>query len=327
MGERRALVAGWFSFSRTGATAGDLLARDVACDWLTRGGIAFDVAHSAAFAGGVDWRRVDPGRYTDLIFVCGPFYVRRRLVRFMPVAVATILVRLAPILARLRADPLQRLPLELLVTRFRRARLVGLDLSILGPPGAWQPFDVLLERDSAVTVRPDLAFLASSPAVPVVGLVLAERQREYRGSGAHDRCEAAIRRALRDRDLVVVPVDTRLDRPNPGGLGNAAQVESLIARMDAVVTTRLHGAVLALKNGVPALMVDPVAGGGKVSRQARALDWPVIVDVESLDPTGLGEALERVLSPAARELARQCSRAAVTRLEGLRDEFLANIDP
>ena len=32
----RTLVAGWFSFEDMGATAGDLLARDVACSWLER---------------------------------------------------------------------------------------------------------------------------------------------------------------------------------------------------------------------------------------------------------------------------------------------------
>lgn len=38
----------------------------------------------------------------------------------------------------------------------------------------------------------------------------------------------------------------------------------------------MHGLALALKAGVPALGVDPVAGGGKVSRQAEALGWPAV---------------------------------------------------
>ena len=36
--------------------------------------------------------------------------------------------------------------------------------------------------------------------------------------------------------------------------------------MDAVVTTRLHGTVLAIKNGVPPVVIDPIAGGRKVLR-------------------------------------------------------------
>jgi polysaccharide pyruvyl transferase WcaK-like protein len=46
---------------------------------------------------------------------------------------------------------------------------------------------------------------------------------------------------------------------------------------DVVVTTRLHGLVLALKQGVPVLAVDPVAGGARVATQAAAWGWPVLL--------------------------------------------------
>src|SRR4051812_2348322 len=69
----KALVSGWFSFEQTGASAGDLLARDVACEWLRDAGRAFDVALAPPFTGGVDWRAVDPAAYSEVVFVCGPF--------------------------------------------------------------------------------------------------------------------------------------------------------------------------------------------------------------------------------------------------------------
>ncbi len=40
---------------------------------------------------------------------------------------------------------------------------------------------------------------------------------------------------------------------------------------------RMHGLVLALKHGVPALAVDPVAGGAKVTAQSRALRWRAVL--------------------------------------------------
>ena len=40
----KTLVAGWFSFVEGHATAGDLLARDVACRWLEEAGQRFDIA-------------------------------------------------------------------------------------------------------------------------------------------------------------------------------------------------------------------------------------------------------------------------------------------
>jgi Polysaccharide pyruvyl transferase len=51
----------------------------------------------------------------------------------------------------------------------------------------------------------------------------------------------------------------------------------VIARADVVVTTRLHGLVLALTQGMPVLAVDPVAGGAKVATQAAAWGWPVLL--------------------------------------------------
>ena len=60
----RVLVAGWFSFEHMGATAGDLMARDVACRWLAEAGCPFDVAAVPPFATPqtVDWRGVRMSR-------------------------------------------------------------------------------------------------------------------------------------------------------------------------------------------------------------------------------------------------------------------------
>ncbi|PYV07534.1 MAG: polysaccharide pyruvyl transferase family protein, partial [Acidobacteria bacterium] len=69
----RALVAGWFSFEGMGATAGDLLVRDVVCEWLNRAGCPYDLALAKPFPGGVDWQTADAGAYSHVVFVCGPF--------------------------------------------------------------------------------------------------------------------------------------------------------------------------------------------------------------------------------------------------------------
>jgi hypothetical protein len=66
------LVAGWFSFEQMGATAGDLLVRDVACAWLDEARRSYAVATAPPLTGGVDWRRVEPTEYEQVVFVCGP---------------------------------------------------------------------------------------------------------------------------------------------------------------------------------------------------------------------------------------------------------------
>jgi hypothetical protein len=135
---------------------------------------------------------------------------------------------------------------------------------------------------------------------------------------------AAIRRVTSGRDITRVDIDTRLD-VNATGLSSPAQVESLIARMDAVVTTRLHGLVLALKHGIPAVAVDPIPGGAKIRRQAATIGWPVAMAGESLTDEALDRALDYCLSDEARDLARTCRQRSIDILRGLRDQVLAAV--
>jgi hypothetical protein len=289
-GGGRVLVAGWFSFEQMGASAGDLIARDLTCRWLERAGRAYDVAVAPPFTGGVDWRAVDPGRYADVLFVCGPFGNGPPLAEFLD--------------------------------RFRGRRLVGLDLTMLQRLDEWNPFDRLWERDSDRAARPDVCFGAETPKVPVVGLVLIDAQPEYKGGDLRLRADGAIARLVASREMSVVRIDTRLDE-NATGLRTAAEVESLVARMDAVVTTRLHGTVLAIKNGVPAVVIDAVAGGHKVRRQAEAIGWPVAFGVEDLTDERLRQAFDYCLTDDARAKARECARRAAATVVGVGDEFVA----
>ena len=53
VGTTKVLVTGWFSFVNGEATAGDLLARGVACEWLE--------SSPGRFAARPRWRRWSPG--------------------------------------------------------------------------------------------------------------------------------------------------------------------------------------------------------------------------------------------------------------------------
>jgi hypothetical protein len=261
------LVAGWFSFESMGTTAGDILARQVVTDWLRDAGIPFDVAAVEPFTGDVDWRTADPDAYAHVVFVCGPFG--------------------------------NGWPLSDFLERFAGRRLVGINISLLEPLDVWDPFDLLVERDSSRTTRPDLVFLSSVPPRPVVGRVEVHPQEEYGTRSEHDRAKDLLDGLLAAHDVAVVDIDTRLDH-NATGLWSAGQVEAVIARMDVVVTTRLHGLVLALKNGVPVVALDPIQGGAKVLRQTEALDWPLRLTVDRATPEDLETAFARALEPRAR---------------------------
>lgn len=290
----KVLVVGWFSYEGYGATAGDLMARDVVLAWLREVGRTADVATAPPFDGGLRWHEIRPADYDDLVFVCGPF----------------------------GSGP----PIAELLATFAHCRLHGVDVSMLEPLAAWNPFDTLLERDSDRTARPDLSFLAAEPRVPVVGVILAHRQEEYGERALHEYADAAIARLLGSCEAARVPIDTRLDHPERSSR-TPAEVESLIARMDVVVTTRLHGMALALKNGVPALAVDPVRGGAKVRCQARAVGWPGLVAAEDADDEAMARAFAFCLSDVARRRAAACAREATRLLSDAERRFKVAIAP
>jgi hypothetical protein len=288
---RRALVTGWFSFEGMNATAGDVMVRDVVSRWLDEIGQSYDVANAAPYGGGLDWSQVRASDYSDLVFACGPF-------RYCS-------------------------PLTELLQRFSHARLIGVDLTILDSPrDAAHPFHILLERDSARMARADASFAWRCRHPPVVGVILVHDQQEYGARAMHKTANSAIKTLLNSRDVAAVAIDTCLER-NAGALRTAASVEALIAKMDLVVTTRLHGTVLAIKNGVPPIVVDPIAGGAKVRRHAEAIGWPIVFTADRLVDQELDQAFDHCLTDAARRQVEQCRRRAESQVEDMRLRFCA----
>lgn len=289
----KSLVAGWFSFDEVVATVGDLLARDVLCGWLERAGIDFEVANAPLVGGGVDWRTVEPAMCERVIFVCGPFGRRPLLEQF--------------------------------VEHFQGRPLIGLNLSMLEGESAWDPFDLLFERDGGDgrPIRPDLAFLAPSrPTLPITAVLLAQPQAEY-GEGLHGAAAAAIARLPDLRPTALFHTDT--DLIDADRIRGAAEVVSLIGRADVVVTTRLHAMVLSLSQGIPAVAIDAIPGGAKVTRQAAALGWPAALRADELTEKALGEAWDFCRTETARVRARDCAERARGELGELEQAFLGRL--
>lgn len=287
----RALVCGWFSFDHAEVTAGDLLARDAVRTWLADAGVHHETATAAPFRrlGEVDLETVDPSSYSHLVFVCGPLAGRE---------------------------------VEHLLARFAGCARLAVGVSVVDGTAALDVTE-LVARDDRRSGAPDLSMAVPTKPVPVVGLVQAHRQPEY---GDRDRLEAAsdaVADLLGGVDVAPLVVDIWLHATRPDLCHTPGQVESVLARCDAVVSTSLHGLVLGLKVGTPVLAVDPVAGGAKVSRQAEALRWPAIVAVDALRADVLRAHLEWCLSTEARQLARRCTSLARASLLPARDRLLS----
>lgn len=256
------LVVGWPSLIDGVATAGDVLAMEVARDKLDEAGVACDVAWSPAFRpGALRLEDADPDRYTHLVFACGPLH--------------------GPQIAALHH-------------RYRRCRRVAIGVSVMSADDpAVTGFDAVLPRDSPWSpTEADLSVCLRNEPVPLIGLALVAPQAEYGGRGRHDQVADGLMQWLRGQNCARLEIDTRLATDDWTHCTTAAELESVIRHVDLVVTMRLHGLVLALKTGVPALAVDPVAGGAKVAAQAAAWSWPAVVTVDD-DGRLDREALDR----------------------------------
>lgn len=269
----RALIVGWPSFVDGVASAGDVLGMEAAREELQHAGLPCDMALSPIFRPeALRLEDAEPARYTHLVFACGPLHGQQ---------VAS------------------------LHERYAHCRRVAVGVSVIDPsdPAASGFHEILARDGDGAEPHGDLALNPRHAPLPVAGVILADAQPEYGARGQGDQAGADLTRWLRGWDCALVPLDTRLDREDWRLAYRPAELEAVIRRLDLVVTTRLHGLVLALKNGVPALAVDPVAGGAKVTAQAQAWDWPATMTIENLSQETLGHWRDWCLSPAGKAAA------------------------
>jgi hypothetical protein len=197
---------------------------------------------------------IDPSAYRTLVFICGPLHgprieeLHRRFAHCVRVAIGTSVI-----------DP--RSPA---VTGFHH---------VFARNRAEEPPAVDLAASARMTDRP-----------PVVGVILTHGQQEYGPRRRHDEVAHSLSRWLAGKNAARMSLDTRLAKDDPHHFETPEQLRAVLATLDLVVTDRLHGMVLALRAGTPALVVDPVRGGAKVTAQAHACRWPAVVPAERAGP-------------------------------------------
>lgn len=285
----RALLMGWFT------TVGDLEVLHQVQRCLTDIGVPFDVgAYSSAVSRHIpdatNIYAVDPSKFTHLLVICGPFNPQY--------------------LARRGID----------LDRFSHCTRIGVNLTMLEDLDTFNPFDIMLGRDSNLWARPDVSFLEDVGRVPVAGLCLIKRQGEYGKRQMHDRAADHLRRVAERAGLATLNIYTEWPQ-NANGTSSPERFESVCARLDVVLTNRLHGMVLALKVGTPVLAIDAISGGGKVIAQANAINWPEAFTIDNVTDEVLDASLTRCLQPPARTLAKSRAVAAGESLAGFANDL------
>ncbi|HWG12098.1 MAG TPA: polysaccharide pyruvyl transferase family protein [Streptosporangiaceae bacterium] len=293
----RVLLTGWFSFLHGEATAGDVLALDAVRRALDDAGLGYDVAWSPVFRpGALRLEDADPDRYTHLVFVCGPVHGAQ---------------------------------IDGLHTRFAALRRIAVGVTVIDRNApAYTGFDLVLARDGDLgpALRDLSAAVPALAPVPVVGVVLATGQGEYGERRRHETVADQLASWLAGKTCAPVPLETRLDTRDWRLCSTADAFQALLSRLDVVVTTRLHGLALALRAGIPALAIDPVEGGGKVTAQASAWGWPAMLPASQAADYGRLDTLwDWCLSPGGRRAAAGTTRAGRDQAPAMLTALLADL--
>jgi hypothetical protein len=290
---KRAIIVGHFSFPGSRGTFGDIEASEIVCDWLEESNIEFDVASNFEDGiNGVDISLIDETKYGIFIFVCGPWYADGKIQ-------------------------------STLLKKFNHCLKIGVNLTTFeeGLSG----FDYLLSRDNFQEKNADIAFAKVTKKIPVVGIILVDRQKIYGIKQRHQYIRFVITEYLKKGDIAPIWLDTNANL-NIMKISNKDQFESIISRTDLVVTNRLHGVVLSLKNAIPVIAIDPVVGGGKVTAQVKALGWPILIPAEEFSEDKLHQTISYCLSNNLQEALLKSQQQAFQSIEETKNKFLQIVE-
>jgi hypothetical protein len=224
----------------------------------------------------VDPASWDPGSFSAFVFVCGPLHANWSAGDFFG-----------------RFSGIPRLALN--VSKVHESG------------GAENLFDLIIWRDSSDVRTFDVAIdprgrRRSETKSPRRGLsvCLVTDQPEYGAAGATS--QAAL--DLIDEAITISGRERVGDISTVLGTQSSAQIEDAFSSREMVVTTRLHGSLFAIRNGVPIVAIDQVKGGAKVARIiGEELGWPFTRKLEDLTPGRLaGDIRQAVLMSSERLL-------------------------
>ncbi len=259
---KKFIICGYFSLFNEVNTAGDLLVLSVVTRWLDNLGYEYDVLQNQSELYNVN-------DYTHMIFVCGPLVDFPEFVNF--------------------------------IKKFNNIIRIAINVSVLDNHlKICSYFNYIIPRDCDIITHIDLALLSNQRRTLVCGVIFADKQTEY-SSQDHMKVEKIVNRTLDDLGIAKVYIDTKLPY-NKYHLNSISEIESVIKKMDFIITTRLHGSILALKNHIPFISIDSVSNGAKVTKQMTKIGWPYLLNVDYLDDENLKCFIEKITTQQAKIL-------------------------
>lgn len=263
------LLFWWGSYGfRGGPTIGDLMAVDNLSSRLRQRGIEHAVISHRELRLPDHLPVDDPYAIkpaTKVVFVCGPITFCRDL--------------------------------NDLLSIHRHAIKIAAGVSVLGNHARMnRRFHHIVGRDGIDPSYFDLAVSeivepAGNGRFDVAGVCLRGPQGEYgarRAAMAH-QAESMFRHVLSGSALRPLEIDTVF---SPGN--DAEAIRAGFAASDIVLTTRMHGALLALAAGKPVIAIDQVPGGAKVSAVIGRTGWPFVFRAETVSAETVRAAFDEL---------------------------------
>lgn len=293
---RRVLVTWYGSFGH--GTIGDLRSMESVVTHLHalghRVSHATDLDVEIPGSHRVDWRTVDPVFFDCVLFVCGPI---------------------------LRSH----IESSRLFSRFSSSRIAGVGVSLFSPDdfNYYNPFQAVFARQGADKDYGDVAIVAPTPLKterlwrkrnPRIGIVLRGKQAEY----GVELClwaetETLVLRtawaATRNIQGEITAIENHLvhSRESPD------KIEQHYAECDLILTSRFHGAIEALRSGVPFIAIDQIKGGGKVMKLLSRLGWRHVYKVEDVNLDAIAQAASSLLRDPMRPQLLEARSEAISR--------------
>jgi hypothetical protein len=273
------ILVTWFGSFKNWSTIGDYLSVKVLTEFLQDQQYDFDCACHKDF-GGIKGRilslnSVDPSDYSTLIFCCGPINNKNKKLK------------------GLISDFNDHLKIA-----------VGVSLFPKSNPNYYNPFDFVLARENGEKDYTDLAVLDNPKEISkrkakhfTVGLVLRNKQEEY---GTENCMSTEANRALTEVARILLKQNQsffvrikeyfrlqrsiiKIDNQFYNNGATAKEIEQQYQQCDIILTTRFHGAITALRYGIPVMALDQINNGAKVHNLLSKIEFPFVWKINDFD--------------------------------------------
>jgi Polysaccharide pyruvyl transferase len=187
-------------------------------------------------------------------------------------------------------------------------------------------FDDVLARQGRPERFEDVAIITPAPVFgrmsarkrpPTIGIILRGLQAEY--GPEHCLWERTEHIALEAANSLVekhggrmVMIENHLTRSGLTPHG----IEALYAECDLIITSRFHGAMLALRKLVPFLAIDQIRGGAKVLDLVGATGWPFFSTAGNPDAVRLAADASELLTAKFERLLFHVRTRTIDRTNG-----------